>query len=73
MELGLLRGNGSLEFGRGKFLCHQDQRDLLFDVVFNNSRLIAIRQHEIGAPNEGGGTVVLEANKERGYTNFVSK
>lgn len=56
-----------------EFLCHQDQRDLLFDVAFKNSRLIVIRQHEIGVPNEGWRTVVLEAHKKGGSTNFISK
>lgn len=57
-----------MDHWKREFLCHQDQRDLLFDVVFKNSRLIVIRQHEIGVPNEGWGTVVLEAHEKGGNT-----
>ena len=48
----IMRG---MDHWKREFLGHQDQRDLLFDVVFKNSRSIVIRQHEIGVPMRGGG------------------
>lgn len=62
-----------MELRKRGFPCHQDQHDLLFDVAFKISRLIVIRQHEIGVPNEGWCTVVLEAHENEGNTNFISK